>query len=360
MSKKFKRYFYTSVLAAVAVFGQKASIETTARPTNITIGDYITYTVTITREKGISIAWPGAAAELGQFQIVDFEMGDPVDIEGGKVRETSTYFISTYDVGEWTIPPTAIAYFDSAEDTTVILRTEPIKITVKSLLSEADWSKIRAIAESDTSLAGMEKQIAAGRILQMAKEEMLRDITKPTKIKRGARFWIGLGVIALVLAGLVVGFIYWRRRKGSIGAIFSLSAPPLPPHEAALAELAALVAKGWIANREFKKFYTRLSEILREYIEGRMGVQALELSTSETIFNLSNSKFPIHATDIDNLKDLLDRCDLVKFAKLVPPEEWHSEVIETAREFVERTKPEEPKEAPVPEGNSPSGEEVEK
>lgn len=330
------------ILAVFSALAEKASIETSVQPTMITIGDYITYQVIITHEKGIDIIWPGAAAELGQFQIVDFETSEPEEIEEGKLREILSYYISTYDIGEWTIPPTGIAYYDSAQDTTIVLRTEPIKITVKSLLSEEDWAKINSIAQSDTSLAGMEKQIAAGRILQMAKEELLRDITSPEKLKRNLKFWIGIGVIIIVIASLVICYLLWRKRKGIKGAIFSLSAPELPPHEAALAEIAALLAKDYISNREFKIFYSRLSDILRIYLEASMGVMALELSTSETIDNIERSTFPILLEDMDLLKNILERCDLVKFAKLIPPDDWHMEIVESVRDLIDHTKPIEP------------------
>jgi len=342
MFGKFFKKGIPVMLCVAALYGQKATIETSAEPTTITIGDYITYRVEITHEPRIAIAWPGAAAELGQFQIVDFEAADPVVLKDGREKEVIKYFISTYDVGEWTIPPTAIAYYDSVEDTTFVLRTEPIKITVKSLLSDEDWKRIKAITEADTTLAGKEKQIAAGRAVQMAKEKLLRDITAPRKLERDKLFWIGIAVVALLLAGLIVGFIWWRKRRGIPGSIFSFSAPPLPPHELALSEIAALVAKDYISTGQFKKFYTRLADIVREYIENRVGVSALELSTSETMENLRKSNFPLREDDLDIVKSTLERCDLVKFAKVVPPDDWHVETIDMARDFIERTKPEEP------------------
>ncbi len=328
------------LILLTAVFAQNASIETHAEPTTITIGDRIEYRVVITHDPGIDIQWPGAGAELGQFQITDYELGDEIETEGGKIRREIKYFISTYDTGEWTIPPTAIAYMIG--DSVHYLRTEPIQITVKSILSEEDWAKIRSFAESDTQYAGMEKQIGAARAIQMAKDELLKDITEIEKIPRDPKFWIGLGVVALLLAALVYGFIYWLRHRGEEGGIFSLSAPKIPPHETALAELAALLASQLIAKREFKKYYSRLSEILREYIEHRIGVQALELSTFEIMRNLEESDFPLEYDQLERVREILDRSDLVKFAKMIPPEDWHLETVEMAKSFVEETKPEEP------------------
>jgi hypothetical protein len=321
-------------------FAQTASIETSAEPTTITIGDIIEYRVVIIRDQNIEIAWPGAGAELGQFQITDYKLGDEEKTDDGKIRREIVYFISTYDTGDWTIPPTAIAY--SLNDSVHFLRTEPIHIKVKSLLSEEDWAKIRSFTETDTQYMGMEKQLAAGRALKMAKEQLLKDITKVRKIPRSAKFWIGIGVVVILLAGLIIGFIYWRKNRGVAGGIFSLSAPKIPPHEAALAELAALLASQHIARGDFKAYYSELSEILREYIERRMGVQALELSTFEIMQNLEDSGFQLSRDQLRLLREILDKCDLVKFAKLIPPEDWNLGTVELARTFIEETKPEEP------------------
>lgn len=345
------RLFILSLILSIAGFAQTASIETHAEPTTITIGDKIKYTVVITHDPGIEIEWPGAGAELGQFQITDYELGDETKTDEGKIRRKITYYISTYDTGEWTIPPTAIAYM--IDDSVHYLRTEPIKITVKSILSEEDWARIRSFTETDTQYAGMEQQIGAARALKMAKEELLKDVTEVEKIPRDPKFWIGLGIVALLLGALVYGFIYWRKHRGEKGGIFSLSAPKVPPHEAALAELAALLASQHIAKHEFKEYYSKLSEILREYIERRIGVQALELSTFETMQNLENSDFPLDADQLDCVHEILSRSDLVKFAKLTPPEDWHLETVEMAKSFVDETKPEEPK-PETEEGETPA------
>jgi len=343
MTVKIWKYVYIIATVVGSLLGRMASIETSAEPTTITIGDRIVYTVIITHDEGVDIAWPGAGAELGQFQIIDYELPQPVTLEDGRVQEKIIYYISTYDTGEWTIPPTAIAYVDET-DSTRLLRTEPINITVESILSDKDCAKIKAITESDTTLAGMEQQIAAGRALQMAKEELLHDVNPVYRLKRGWKFWVGIGVVVIALAGLFTGFILWQKRRGKVGGIFSFSAPPVPPHEAALIELAALLASQHISRGEFKEYYTKLSDILRRYIEGRIGVQALELSTSETMENLAEADFPMTSEQTGLVEKALYRCDLVKFAKLIPPDDWHLDTVEIARRFIEETKPEEPKE----------------
>ena len=296
--------------------------------------------MTITHDPEIQIAWPGMAAELGQFQILDYEIEDDIELDDGRIQSTYIYYVSTYDTGEWIIPPTGIAYKDS-RDSTQILKTEPITITVKSILSDEDWAKIKAITEADTTYQGMEKQIGAARALELAKNELLKDINEPEKYPRGLRYWIGVAVIALILIALVIGFILWMKRRKQGKSIFSFSAPPLPPHEKALTDFAALKASQLINQGKFKEYYSLLSEILREYLENRIGVKALELSTSETMQNLYECQFTLSEDLLANVKEIMTRSDLVKFAKLIPQDDWHSETLFMAEDFVRETQPEE-------------------
>lgn len=338
MKNRFVKIVSSIAIAFSFAFAQRASIKTSAEPTTITIGDRITYKVEITRDPQIKIAWPGTAAELGQFQILDYEIKGPEKLDDGRVRDVFIYIISTFDTGDWIIPPTGITYIDEF-DSSRVLYTEPIPIYVKSLLSDEDWKIIKHYAESDTSLAGKERQLGAGLMMKIAKERLLKDVNQPAKIKRNLKRLLIAIALFVLISGTIFLYFYLRKRKGKIGGIFSFSAPPIPPHEWALMEFSALIASQHIAKKEYKEYYTQLSDILRIYIERRIGVEALELSTTETIKNLEGSDFPLSPDTLALVKNCLDRCDLVKFAKLEPPESWHIETIEMGKAFVEMTKP---------------------
>lgn len=113
-----------------------------------------------------------------------------------------------------------------------------------------------------------------------------------------------------------------------------------PAHEIALQKLDALrESKLWQKN-EVKEYQTQLTYTIREYLENRYEIQALESSTDEIVKALRDSKF--ESKDETDLKTILQVADLVKFAKANPSAEIHEEFLNTAFSFVEKTKSNEP------------------
>src|SRR5690606_8174161 len=92
------------------------------------------------------------------------------------------------------------------------------------------------------------------------------------------------------------------------------TAPPRPPHELALEQLALLSAQKLWQNGKTKAYYSELTNILREYIEARFGVTAMEQTTEEII--MAMKRLPDFDTEkINAIRRVLFLADLVKFAK---------------------------------------------
>ena len=84
-------------------------------------------------------------------------------------------------------------------------------------------------------------------------------------------------------------------------------------------------------------YYTDLSEIVREYIENRFNVPALEQTTIEIISSIQH-KSEINSEQKAALKDLLQLSDMVKFAKFKTLANENSKMYESALNFIEVTK----------------------
>lgn len=101
----------------------------------------------------------------------------------------------------------------------------------------------------------------------------IRDIREPGPDLRPLAW--GLALLGAFL--LAAGWLYRRRRRRvSREAI----APAPPPHVAALAELDALSDLLGIDGR---RFYFRLSAVLRRYLQARFGIPAPEMTTEELL-----------------------------------------------------------------------------
>jgi hypothetical protein len=61
-----------------------------------------------------------------------------------------------------------------------------------------------------------------------------------------------------------------------------------------------------------KEYYTKLTDTVRQYIQERFGFNAMEMTSNEIIYRLRESD---DQKSIDELHELFETADLVKFAK---------------------------------------------
>jgi hypothetical protein len=133
---------------------------------------------------------------------------------------------------------------------------------------------------------------------------------------------------------------WWQRRRlrgATAEGYFEPLEPPRPAHEVALERLAELAASPLAKQGPAKAFYTAATDILRDYLRGRFGVDARDLTTEELLAATAGLELPGRSRNL--LRAVLKEADLVKFARVEPPwSEW-SGVIKREREVVESTVP---------------------
>ena len=157
-------------------------------------------------------------------------------------------------------------------------------------------------------------------------------IEEPLKFRDALPFLIGLAIIAF-LGGLIYYFV--RRRK-----LKEAEPEPeikRPAHEIAEEKLEALKAAKLWQQGKVKEYQSELTYIVREYLENRFEINALENTTYEIMRQLKSHK-DIKADWSIKLRKMLETADLVKFAKAEPPIDIHAEVMENAYAFVRQTK----------------------
>ncbi len=157
----------------------------------------------------------------------------------------------------------------------------------------------------------------------------LRDIKGPRAARPLLWPWL-LGLLAAAALHWA-----WRRRKSESPA---LATPPVevrPAEAVAEAELAALEASGLWEEGRHKEFYLRLTEILRRYLERRIDAPATRLTTAELARALRRVELGPGLLAL--FKDLFDRADLVKFAKVAARPSWGAADLAAARRLVRET-----------------------
>jgi hypothetical protein len=132
--------------------------------------------------------------------------------------------------------------------------------------------------------------------------------------------------LVLLAAAAALAWKLWRRGPAAAPAL--PAQPELSPHEEAERALAALAA---VRGREL---YIGITAVLRRYIERRYLEPATKLNTSELARLLRRLEVPPAL-----YRELFQRADLVKFAKVQAEESWAAEDLAAALRFVRETSP---------------------
>jgi len=140
--------------------------------------------------------------------------------------------------------------------------------------------------------------------------------------------------------------LFWRSSPAFVLLIRrKAAAPAKKPHEVAYERIEVLRRGGLIEKGKVKEFFYELSGIIRSYIEARFGIHAPEMTTEEFLQNVREAgSFTSDHKSL--LKDLLSKCDLVKYAKYGPVSYEIETMLEFAVRFIDQTKPEEPEDKP--------------
>lgn len=143
----------------------------------------------------------------------------------------------------------------------------------------------------------------------------------------------------LILIGLIIGFIalYLEKKKAKESDEPEDKRPAEPAHIIALRELDLLKAQKLWQQNEVKEYYSRLTGIIRKYIELQFVIPALEQTTTEILksFHVSGYRSKINYNEME---ELLNLADMVKFAKGEPNPRENEKLLDVAYKFVRDTK----------------------
>ncbi|MDE6114570.1 MAG: cell wall anchor protein [Muribaculum sp.] len=152
-------------------------------------------------------------------------------------------------------------------------------------------------------------------------------------------WWIFL-IVLLCAAGI---FVWMRYIKGKKAIPLVPKKKPVPPYELAMQQLNRLKSEKLCENGHEKEYYTRLTEILRIYLDKRFGINAMEMTSTQIMHHLQSNDDT--KTSAPVMKQILEMADFVKFAKVRPLPDDNQKAFNNAVTFVENTKPVEPTEA---------------
>jgi hypothetical protein len=302
MKKAWVSYIALLLLVLGAGKNYAQSIRSKVDTTAILIGNPIHFSLEMEIPTTTKIKFPTWNDSLfNGLTLLEIGKVDTTKIEGKTdLKLTQTLTLTAFDSGDFSIPPfTLFINGDSSKP----LFTEPYQI------------------KSTFPPVALDKEI--------------KDIKPPIEPGFDWVFWtlIAIGILAaLVIAWLA--FQIFQKKQNPFAKIFEEK--PLPPHEKAFKKLEDLKQRKLWQNGMEKQYHVELSEIVREYIEGRFKVQALEQVTDET---LEEMKFLVSPEILAILKQILSLSDLVKFARQQASQGENELSLNNAFELVKRTLP---------------------
>ena len=283
----------------------EATVEAAVSAETAAIGDPITVVVTVRHAAGAEVRWPGPV-DPAPFELLDAPVARSTAGADGGGESRLELRVAAFELGELSFPSLDLEVVDAAGNATA-LATEAVPVAIESVGRDEGGD--------------------------------IRDIKGPLAIPFAVVTllpWIA----ALLAVGAAAAWLYRRYRRRSTPEALVPALPPRPAHEVAREALDALEAAGLLERGEIKTWHIRLSDIVRVYAEGRFGVDAMEMTTGEVLDGLLRTDADRGA--VADVQRLLDRCDLVKFAKLRPAIPECRELFPLAHRVVDVTAPAEP------------------
>lgn len=277
----------------------KASIDTTA----ILIGQQFHLNLDVSYRKNATISFPVVPDSIEKLQVVQRGKIDTIN-NTDFIQLRQSIVVTGFDSGVYTIPAFQFQYKNQNDTTNYLAETNPLAITINTVAV-------------DTTKA-------------------IKDIKGPINVPYTFADFIPY-IIGLLLLGLLIwGIIYFIRKSRQKTVIPEKYIPKRPAHEIALEELVALREEKLWQQGNIKEYYTRLTDIVRTYIERRFKINALEFTTDELMNSIAMKK--LDADNFSKLQYVLELADMVKFAKASPISSEHELSMSNSFEFVNATK----------------------
>lgn len=248
--------------------------------TKMRIGEKIEYLLQVKADSSALVTFSDPPF-FAPFEVLEESAIDTLRAESSYLF-TKKYALIQFDSGAYWLPPQKVMIngFTKVSDSLLIqVATVPVDTLKQNLFD------IKPIVEVEKNYDAITRNIVYGFL------------------------------IVLLLIGLIYAFFFARKKREE-------RKKKRPPFERAIEELKALESVSPAEQQEFKDYYSRLTDVVRRYLEEEVKISALESTTDELMLKLEALKqsgtLELERETIKNLKSVLQTADLVKFARSLP------------------------------------------
>jgi hypothetical protein len=267
----------TRLVGALAVLATAAlgpSLDVSVTPLELTVGDRAEVRIRVRLSPSLpdgAVAWPALESRLGDAEVLEVGPVEVSPLDNGDRLLERQLTIAFFEVGEAVLPPLQIEV--STASGPVALRSEEVRVTVRSVLPEGDGPP------------------------------EARPPAPPQRLAIGERFWWTSGaLLATCLAALAM------LARQSTGGTLEGPPPLLTPRQELERDLATLRAE-----QDPAALHQGISMTTRRYLGRRLGFPAPESTTSEVARELRRRR--LDPPVARRTESLLAACDMVMFAR---------------------------------------------
>ena len=261
-------------------------------------------------------------------ELKDIAEGTPISLPPitEEIREKTAREGHLAVIGNWQLDSVKVS---SAKDTVARYNIRAYLTVAPEVPGKFELFELNCLVDQDTL-------VFIHQMMDVKEPSIDMEAFQPNDIKPQRKFplsikeiapW-GLGIIILCqLIWLLIRWIKSRRKKED--------KPEEPAHIRALRKLDKLRGEKYWKPEHQKAFYSGVTDALREYIASRFEVGAMEMTTAEIFDGLKGTDVPVEL--YQEMKDLFERADFVKFAKFTASDEENATVLPQAVRFVTET-----------------------
>lgn len=296
-------FLFFATLSAITAMAQNVSVEAKIDSMVIMIGQQAHMSVSVTAQKGAKIVFP--AYKRSQYrvpgvEVLDVSAADTSEVDGG-IKVSKTYTLTSFDEKLYSVGgvgvkvngktyksnPLALKVVTMDVDTLHADKFFPPKDVQDNPFLWAEWSPL---------------------------------------------FWLSFFTL---LACVVMAYLIIRLKQNKPIITHIRIVKKVPPHQKAMKEMDKLRSEHLASSEDQKTYYTQLTDTLRRYIKERFGFNAMEMTSSEILYNLRESG---DQKMLNELKELFQTADLVKFAKYSTLLNENDMNLVNAVNFIDQTK----------------------
>ena len=280
---KYLSHFFFGVMLFLTgnTFAQlNAEVTTAVDSTQVKIGEQINLTLQV-KTDSLSMVEFAAEPLFLPFEIIEESTIDTLRAQQHYLY-TKRYALIQFDSGAYWIPPQ--------------------KIVVDGFSKFSDSIAIEvAMVKVDTI------------------QQPLFDIKPIQTVERSYNQLIKNSLLVFVFSVLLaILYVLNRQYKKKKAALLE----EIPPFDRAIQELKALENELPQAQEEYKHYYSKLTDVVRRYLEEEADIDALESTSDELLdkleLRIDAGTLDLSLETLNNLKKVLQNADLVKFARSAP------------------------------------------